>query len=90
MTRKSSPLLLICIILLTNEVVRRRLLRAVEPPGHRRFDAVGILLCIPVFYNLLVWKRRNPVVIALLFIVFWISVYFSSISAGNPFMYFSF
>ncbi|SDK59482.1 alginate O-acetyltransferase complex protein AlgI [Sarcina sp. DSM 11001] len=54
------------------------------------FLAVGILLCIPVFYNLLVWKRRNPVVIALLFIVFWISVYFSSISAGNPFMYFSF
>lgn len=54
------------------------------------FFAAGILLCIPVFYNLLIWKRRNPVVIALLLLVFWVSVYFASISAGNPFMYFSF
>ena len=34
--------------------------------------------------------RRNPVVIAFLLLVFWVSVYFASISAGNPFMYFSF
>ena len=54
------------------------------------FFAAGILLCIPVFYNMLVWKRRHPAVVALLLLVFWISVYFSSISAGNPFMYFSF
>jgi alginate O-acetyltransferase complex protein AlgI len=54
------------------------------------FLAAGILLCVPVFYNLLIWKRRNPVVIAFLLLVFWVSVYFASISAGNPFMYFSF
>lgn len=54
------------------------------------FLAAGILLCIPVFYNLLIWKRRNPLVIAFLLLVFWVSVYFASISAGNPFMYFSF
>lgn len=54
------------------------------------FFAAGILLCVPVFYNLLVWKRRHPVVIGLLLVVFWASIYFASISAGNPFMYFSF
>ena len=54
------------------------------------YFAAGILLCIPVFYNMLVWKRRNPLVIALLAVVFWWSIYYSSISAGNPFMYFSF
>ena len=50
----------------------------------------GILLCVPAFYNLLVWKRKSPVVILILLAVFWWSVYYSSISAGNPFMYFSF
>ncbi len=54
------------------------------------FLTAGILLCVPVFYNLVIWKRRNPIVIVLLAVVFWCSVYFSSISAGNPFMYFSF
>ena len=54
------------------------------------FLAAGVLLCLPVFYNLLVWKRKNPLVIALLLVIFWVSVYFASISAGNPFMYFSF
>ena len=54
------------------------------------FLTAGILLCVPIFYNLLIWKRRNPVVIAFLLLVFWVSVYFASISAGNPFMYFSF
>ena len=54
------------------------------------FFAAGILLCVPFFYNVIVWKRKNPLVIALLLAVFWVSVYFSSISAGNPFMYFSF
>ncbi len=54
------------------------------------FLAAGVLLCVPVFYNLLVWKRKNPLVIALLLVIFWVSVYFASISAGNPFMYFSF
>ena len=54
------------------------------------FFAAGILLCVPVFYNLLVWKRRHPVVIGLLLVIFWSSIYFASISAGNPFMYFSF
>ena len=54
------------------------------------FLTAGILLCVPIFYNLLIWKRRNPIVIAFLLLVFWVSVYFASISAGNPFMYFSF
>lgn len=54
------------------------------------FLTAGILLCIPIFYNMLVWKRKHPAVIGFLFVIFWVSVYFTSISAGNPFMYFSF
>lgn len=54
------------------------------------FLAVGILLCVPAFYNILIWKRRHPAVVAFLLVVFWVSIYFSSISAGNPFMYFGF
>lgn len=54
------------------------------------FLLAGILLCVPVFYNMLVWKRKHPAVVVLLLVVFWVSVYFSAISAGNPFMYFSF
>ncbi|MBE5999263.1 MAG: MBOAT family protein, partial [Sarcina sp.] len=54
------------------------------------FFAAAVLLCIPFVYKSIVWKRKNPLVLALLFLLFWVSVYFSSISAGNPFMYFSF
>lgn len=54
------------------------------------FLLTAVLLCLPATYNMLVWKRRNPFVIALIFAVFWVSVYFSSLSSGNPFMYFSF
>ena len=54
------------------------------------FFAAGILLCVPVFYNLLVWKRKHPAVVVFLLCVFWASMYFVSISEGNPFMYFNF
>lgn len=50
----------------------------------------GILLCVPVFYNMLVWKRRHPLAVVFLLCIFWVSLYFVSISAGNPFMYFHF
>ena len=36
------------------------------------FLTAGILLCVPVFYNLVIWKRRNPIVIVLLAVVFWV------------------
>lgn len=54
------------------------------------FFLAAVILCLPVSYNMLVWKRNKWPVILFLFIVFWVSVYFSSLSAGNPFMYFSF
>lgn len=54
------------------------------------FLLVSIVLCLPGAYNMVVWKRDKWQVILPLFVIFWISVYFSSISAGNPFMYFSF
>jgi alginate O-acetyltransferase complex protein AlgI len=54
------------------------------------FFLAALILCLPVTYNMLVWKRKTVPVVVLLLIVFWVSVYFASISAGNPFMYFSF
>lgn len=54
------------------------------------FFAAGILLCIPAVFDFLEKHRKNPLVILLLFIVFWCSVYFLSCSEGNPFMYLKF
>ena len=54
------------------------------------FLLFSFVLCLPIPYNMLVWKRNKSPVILFLFAVFWLSVYFSSISEGNPFMYFSF
>ena len=50
----------------------------------------GIILCIPAVSCFYEKHRKNPVVIVLLAIVFWLSVYFLSSSAGNPFMYLNF
>ena len=50
----------------------------------------GILLCIPAVFDFLEKHRKNPVVILLLFCVFWCCIYFLSCSAGNPFMYLKF
>ena len=54
------------------------------------FFAAGILLCIPAVFDFLEKHRKNPLVILLLFIVFWCCVYFLSCSEGNPFMYLKF
>lgn len=50
----------------------------------------GILLCVPGVFQLFEKHKKNPVVVVLLGIVFWASVYFLSSSAGNPFMYLNF
>lgn len=50
----------------------------------------GIILCIPAVSGFYEKHRKNPVVVVLLAIVFWLSVYFLSSSAGNPFMYLNF
>ena len=54
------------------------------------FFIVGILLCIPAVFDFLEKHRKNAVVVFLLAIVFWYSVYMISVSAGNPFMYLKF
>lgn len=54
------------------------------------FFAAGIILCIPAVSRFYEKHKRNPVVILLLTAVFWVSVYFLSNSAGNPFMYLKF
>lgn len=51
---------------------------------------IGILLCIPVVSRFYEKFKKNPLMIAFLAIVFWVSVYFMASSAGNPFMYFKF
>jgi len=50
----------------------------------------GVILCVPaVFDN--IWKhRKNVIVLLVLTVVFWYSVYFMASSAGNPFMYLNF
>lgn len=50
----------------------------------------GLLLCIPPVYRALDKRKRNPIVVLLLCLLFWISVYMSANTAGNPFMYFDF
>ncbi|MGN0377315.1 MAG: MBOAT family O-acyltransferase [Suilimivivens sp.] len=50
----------------------------------------GIILCIPAVFDFLEKHRKNPLVVLLLAVVFWYSVYFLSSSAGNPFMYLKF
>ena len=50
----------------------------------------GISLCIPAMPRF--WKkhRNHPLVLFLLALIFWMSVYYQSNSAGNPFMYLKF
>lgn len=54
------------------------------------FFAAGIILCIPGVFRFFEKHKKNPVIILLLAVVFWYSVYFLSGSAGNPFMYLNF
>ena len=54
------------------------------------FFLVGILLCVPAVFRFFEKHKKNPVIILLLLLVFWGSVYFISGSAGNPFMYLNF
>ncbi len=54
------------------------------------FFIVGVILCIPGVFRFFEKHKKNPVVILLLAVVFWYSVYFLSSSAGNPFMYLNF
>jgi len=50
----------------------------------------GISLCVPAMVRF--WKKHkdHPLVVLLLVLVFWMSVYSQSNSAGNPFMYLKF
>lgn len=50
----------------------------------------GIVLCIPGVYGFYEKHKKNPIVVLLLTVVFWYSVYFMASSAGNPFMYLKF
>jgi len=50
----------------------------------------GILLCIPQVYRWCEKHRKNVIVVAALFAVFWYSVYRMANAANNPFMYANF
>ncbi len=49
-----------------------------------------VVLCIPAVYKWLVIKRNTVVMTILAVAIFWYSIYYITISAGNPFMYFNF
>ena len=51
---------------------------------------VGILLCIPAVPDFIEKHKKNPIIILLYAVLFWVSVYFLASSAGNPFMYLNF
>lgn len=51
---------------------------------------IGGIWCLPAVYRLFEEHKRNPLVILLLAVIFWVSVYMISVSAGNPFMYLKF
>ncbi len=50
----------------------------------------GIALCIPAVFRFFEKHKKNPAVAVALAVVFWVSVYYLSCSAGNPFMYLKF
>lgn len=50
----------------------------------------GVVLCIPAVFRFFEEHKKSPLVIGLLAVVFWMSVYSLSVSAGNPFMYLKF
>lgn len=50
----------------------------------------GIILCIPAVFKFYEKHKKNPVIVLLMVAVFWLSIYFLSSSAGNPFMYLNF
>lgn len=54
------------------------------------FLIVGVILCIPAVMNFFEKHKKNPIVVLLLTVVFWISIYFVASSTGNPFMYLKF
>ena len=58
--------------------------------GYGGLLAIGIVLCIPAVFDFYEKHKKNPVVILMLFVLFWISIYFVSSTAGNPFMYLNF
>lgn len=51
---------------------------------------IAIILCIPGVTKLYQKFSKSVVVTIGLFLLFWISIYFSASSAGNPFMYLNF
>ncbi len=51
---------------------------------------MGILLCFPCVFRFYEKHKKNPLMILFLTGVFWLSVYYVSSSAINPFMYLNF
>jgi hypothetical protein len=48
------------------------------------------VLCIPKVSHFVWNRRRNPVIVILLAVLFWISIYVSANAGSNAFMYFDF
>ena len=59
-------------------------------PTYLPYFIVSIILCIPWVYNKILQHRKNPVIIGILLVFFWVSLYYALGSQGNAFMYFNF
>ncbi len=54
------------------------------------FFLAAVLLCQPAICRKIAANRRRIPTLLVLTVIFWISLYFSAISSGNTFLYFSF
>ena len=54
------------------------------------FFIFGLVLLVPAVFHSLKTLRRHPVIVCMLVVLFWMSVYSLVGSSGNPFMYFRF
>ena len=50
----------------------------------------GLVLLVPAVFHSIQKLRRHPVIVVMLLVLFWMSVYSLVASSGNPFMYFRF
>ena len=83
-------MIIVCVILGLNVLsgALRGFVRKIS--GIAAFFLAGIVLLIPQVFETLKYNRKHPIVVILLLVLFWVSVYSLVGSAGNPFMYFQF
>lgn len=50
----------------------------------------GIVWCIPAVYRFVVKNRKNPIMVLMMIVVFWLCIYSTVVMGNNPFAYLKF